>query len=96
MDSLVSTNNLIRAVLQVNADAARTAPGLRSCALARCGAREEHPSHFKCCVACRVPAYCGKECQTEDWPNHKAACKAARKAKEQASSDGAGPSAAAA
>jgi hypothetical protein len=60
--------------------AAAAAPGLRLCGLARCGAREEHPSHFKSCAACRIPVYCCKECQSEDWPSHKAACKAARKA----------------
>jgi hypothetical protein len=60
--------------------AAAAAPGLRSCALAACGAREAHPAHFKSCAACRVPAYCCKAHQEEDWPSHKAACKAARKA----------------
>jgi hypothetical protein len=65
------------------AAAAAAAPGLRTCALAGCGARELHPAHFKSCAACRIPAYCCKEHQTEDWPRHKAACKAARKAAEQ-------------
>ena len=60
--------------------AAAAAPGLRSCALETCSARDAHPSHFKSCAACRIPAYCCKEHQTEDWPSHKAACKAARKA----------------
>jgi hypothetical protein len=60
--------------------AAAAAPGLRQCALASCSAREQHPAHFKSCAACRVPAYCCKEHQSEDWPSHKAACKAARKA----------------
>jgi hypothetical protein len=39
------------------AAAAAAAPGLRSCALASCGAREAHPSHFKSCAAYRTPAY---------------------------------------
>jgi hypothetical protein len=60
--------------------AAGAAPGLRACALAACGAREAHPAHFKSCAACRVPAYCCKAHQEADWPSHKAACKAARKA----------------
>ncbi len=59
---------------------AAAAPGLRTCGLASCGARETHPSHFKSCAACRIPVYCCKEHQTEHWPAHKAACKAARKA----------------
>jgi hypothetical protein len=60
--------------------AAAAAPGLRTCAMAACSAREAHPAHFKSCAACRVPAYCCKAHQEEDWPSHKAACKAARKA----------------
>ncbi len=62
------------------AAAAAAAPGLRSCALVACNAREQHPKHFRPCAACRIPVYCSKECQTVDWPAHKAACKAARKA----------------
>ena len=74
------------------ARAAAAAPGLRSCGLAGCGAREAHPQHFKSCGACRIPAYCCKEHQSVDWPSHKAACKAARKAAAAADADGAGPS----
>ncbi len=69
--------------------AAAAAPGLRRCALAACGAREAHPSHFKSCAACRGVAYCCKEHQTQDWPSHKAACKAARKAAERTAERGA-------
>jgi len=53
---------------------------LRCCSLHSCGARELHPSHYKQCGACRSVAYCCREHQLEDWPAHKAACKAARKA----------------
>ena len=63
--------------------AASVAPGLRSCALAGCGAKEAHPQHFKSCAACRGVVYCCKEHQTADWPAHKPACKAARKAKAE-------------
>jgi hypothetical protein len=63
--------------------AAAAAPGLRHCALESCGTREAHPDHFKSCAACRGPVYCGKEHQTEHWPAHKKACKAARKAKAE-------------
>ena len=52
----------------------------RTCALPGCSARELHVKHFKACAACRIPVYCSKEHQTADWPAHKAACKAARKA----------------
>lgn len=55
------------------------APGLRHCALASCGAKEAHPSHYKACAACRGVVYCCKEHQQQHWPSHKAACKAARK-----------------
>ena len=56
------------------------AQGLRSCA--HCGAAEVHVAQFKRCGACKDKAvvFCGKECQTANWPSHKAACKAARKA----------------
>ena len=60
--------------------ASLTAQGLRSCSLAGCGAKEAHPQHFKRCAACRTVAYCSREHQVADWPAHKAACKAARRA----------------
>ena len=50
---------------------------LRVCALPSCGARE---AHFKKCSACGQVVYCSKQHQTEHWPAHKAACKAARNA----------------
>jgi len=53
--------------------------GLQTCALADCAAKEVHVSQFKRCGACRTVAYCCREHQVEDWPAHKAACKAARK-----------------
>jgi hypothetical protein len=53
---------------------------LQQCALAGCAACESHASHFKRCGACRTVCYCCREHQVEDWPSHKAACKAARKA----------------
>ena len=58
---------------------ALSAPGLRSCTLPSCGAREAHPQHFKSCASCRTVVYCCREHQVADWPAHKAACKAARK-----------------
>jgi hypothetical protein len=53
---------------------------LRCCSLRSCGARELHPNHYKHCGSCKTIAYCCREHQLEDWPAHKAACKAARKA----------------
>eukprot|EP00026_Physarum_polycephalum_P005051 Phypoly_transcript_05077.p1 GENE.Phypoly_transcript_05077~~Phypoly_transcript_05077.p1 ORF type:complete len:609 (-),score=73.08 Phypoly_transcript_05077:208-1770(-) len=32
-------------------------------------------SKVKTCSGCGVRAYCGRECQLKDWPNHKAECK---------------------
>ena len=69
-----------------------TAPGLRSCALDGCDAKEAHPAHFKSCAACRAVVYCCQEHQVAGWPGHKKECKAARKAAAAAEEDGAGPS----
>ena len=66
------------------------APGLRSCALDGCSAKEAHPAHFKRCAACSTVVYCSKEHQVAGWPSHKKACKAACKA--AAAADEAGPS----
>ncbi len=54
------------------------ARGLQSCA--HCGAREVHVKQFKRCSACKTIAFCSRDCQLANWPQHKAACKAARKA----------------
>ena len=59
--------------------AAAAAATCRTCALSGCGARELHAAQYKSCGACRTVVYCCKEHQLEDWPSHKAACKAARK-----------------
>jgi len=65
------------------ARSAASAPELRrSCALASCGAKEAHVKHFSRCSACKAVVYCCKDCQLADWPAHKKACKAARKAAE--------------
>jgi len=69
------------AIANIAANAARLAAAtLRCCSLRSCAARELHPKHFKQCGACHGAAYCCREHQLEDWPAHKAACKAARKA----------------
>ena len=54
--------------------------GLHECALAGCASKEVHVSQFKKCGACRTVSYCCREHQVADWPAHKAACKATRKA----------------
>ncbi len=61
---------------------------LRPCALAACDAVEAHASHFKLCSACKTVVYCSKAHQADDWPAHKAACKAARKAAAAAAPSG--------
>jgi hypothetical protein len=63
------------------AAATAVARGLLVCALRICGAQEVHASHFKRCSACLSVVYCCKEHQVQDWPAHKAACRAARKSK---------------
>ena len=64
--------------IRAAADAEVAAGRLQQCALAGCAARESHASQFKRCGACRTVCYCCREHQVEDWPSHKAACKAAR------------------
>jgi len=86
IDKTIKHHQRIRAT----ADEDLAAGLLQQCALAGCAAREAHVSHFKKCGACRTVCYCSREHQVEDWPSHKAACKAARKA----ASDPAGASSA--
>jgi hypothetical protein len=73
-----------------NAAATAAAQGLRVCALHTCGAQEVHASNFKRCSACSGVVYCCKEHQVQDWPAHKAACRAARKAAEAADNEASG------
>lgn len=48
-----------------------------------CGRREQlgdDEPRMQRCGKCKERHYCTKECQTEDWPNHKADCKRLQKA----------------
>jgi hypothetical protein len=72
------------------AAATAAARGLHFCALPTCGAQEVHASQFKRCSACSGVVYCCKEHQVQDWPAHKAACRAARKAAEAADDEASG------
>jgi len=58
------------------------APAAMSLQLRRCscGAKEAHAFQFSLCASCKTVVYCSKTCQLSDWPSHKKACKAARKA----------------
>jgi hypothetical protein len=80
IDNVISNVERNRDNAYAAAATAAAKRGLRACALAGCAAREVHASQFKKCAACQGAAYCCKEHQTTDWPSHKAACKAARKA----------------
>ena len=75
----------LRAVAAADLAAGR----LQQCALAGCAARESHASQFKRCGACRTVCYCCREHQVEDWPSHKAACKANKAARRGARKAGA-------
>ena len=57
----------------------RQGGSLRSCANAACGTIEAHAGHFKLCAGCKAVVFCTRDCQLASWPQHKAACKAARK-----------------
>ena len=80
--AMFGKDDLKRLTAKVESAAAAkvAARGLRSCALATCAAREVQASQFKNCGACKTVVYCCREHQVADWPAHKAACKAARKA----------------
>ena len=88
IESLAAEQQAFEAAIQKSLNA----PGLRTCALPGCGAREAHPTHFKSCAACRTVVYCCREHQVAGWPGHKKACKAARKAAAAEEEDGVGPS----
>jgi hypothetical protein len=70
-------------------DAEAVAPGLRTCALQGCSAKEAHPAHFKSCAACKTAVYCCKAHQADGWAAHRGDCKAARKAAAAGSQAGA-------
>ena len=76
IDFWLQRNARLRAAAAADLAAGR----LQRCALAGCAASESHVSQFKRCGACRTVCYCSREHQVEDWPSHKASCKAARKA----------------
>jgi hypothetical protein len=76
IDAVNQENERICAATKAEVEAGQ----LQQCALAGCAASESHASQFKKCGACRAVVYCCREHQVEDWPAHKTACKAARKA----------------
>jgi hypothetical protein len=82
-----SFNDAFVARANATAAAAAAARGLHFCALGTCGAQEVHISQFKRCSACLSVVYCCKEHQVQDWPAHKAACRAARKAAAEQTAD---------
>ena len=84
--TLCSSHERIGTELMATADANYASAVLHTCALETCSAREVHESQFKRCGACRSVVYCCREHQVEDWPAHKAACKAARKAVQSGTS----------
>jgi hypothetical protein len=87
MNGIIMAHDTHAAATAVATAAAR---GLRVCALHTCGAQEVHASQFKRCAACLSVVYCCKEHQVQGWPEHKAACRAARKAAEAADNEASG------
>ena len=47
---------------------------LRLLARWRCATCDRHLRKEKTCDRCRSVSYCSRECQREDWAQHKAAC----------------------
>ena len=45
----------------------------------QCGACGK-TDNTRACSGCKLTAYCGKECQLRDWPEHKPICRARRQA----------------
>jgi hypothetical protein len=80
IDKGIDTTHQANARIHAAAAAEVAAGRLQQCALAGCAASESHASQFKRCGACRAVCYCCRDHQLADWPSHKAACKAARKA----------------
>ena len=70
----------VTSALHAASMARMAAATLKCCSLQSCATRELHPGHYKQCGACKTVVYCCREHQVADWPDHKAACKAARKA----------------
>ena len=85
VDQLGPTRSVNAALAAAAAEGA--VRGLRECALAGCASKEVHVSQFKRCGACQQAFYCCREHQLADWPAHKAACKAARKAADPSSDE---------
>ena len=73
-------------------EARYAAATLSCCALASCGAKEVHAAQYKKCGACKTVVYCCREHQVQDWPAHKKACKAARKAEVAGDGSSSAPS----
>ena len=78
-DGIEAVHQLHRDI-RAKKDASFAAGKLGKCALGGCAAREAHEAQFKHCAACHTVCYCCREHQVADWPAHKAACKAARRA----------------
>ncbi len=41
----------------------------------RCAACKKTSEKFKVCARCHSTSYCNTDCQSADWPKHKAFCK---------------------
>lgn len=66
---------VVRLLLEYDAESKTAVCTLAGCGR-RCRAHDPHKALMRC-AGCLAAAYCGRAHQVEDWPRHKAECRAA-------------------
>eukprot|EP00884_Botryococcus_braunii_P000009 jgi/Botrbrau1/10008/Bobra.0012s0096.1 len=55
---------------------------VHACALCGATSKKDPAVRLKACGRCNLVMYCGKKCQSEDWPSHKRECKSVKVAEK--------------